>query len=223
MNPPTYHTLDQGTPEWHALRCGIVTASTVKALLTSKGAIANNDTARMLIKELAAQRISQYVEPQFMTADMMRGHEDEIDARALYSVKYAPVEQTGFVTREIAPGVILGASPDGLVGEDGLIECKSRRQKFQLDTIASAEVPEEYHAQIQAQLLVTGRKWCDFISYCGGWPMFVKRVEPDATLQAIIAEAVIAAEQRIQEITTSYAKNAEGLHMTERREEGEIE
>jgi putative phage-type endonuclease len=223
MTPPTYHTLDQGTPEWHALRCGIVTASTVKALLTAKGAIANNDTARTLIKELAAQRISQYVEPQFTTADMMRGHEDEIDARALYSAKYAPVEQTGFVTREIAPGVILGASPDGLVGEDGLIECKSRRQKFQLDTIASGEVPEEYHAQIQTQLLVTGRKWCDFISYCGGWPMFVKRVTPDATFQDIITEAVIAAEERIQEITTSYAANAEGLHMTERREEGEIQ
>jgi predicted phage-related endonuclease len=86
-------------------------------------------------------------------------------------------------------GFVIGYSPDGLVDDDGLIECKSRRQKFQVETILADRVPEEYMLQIQTGLLVTGREWLDFVSYCAGLPMFIKRVFPDARYQ----EAIIAA------------------------------
>jgi putative phage-type endonuclease len=223
MNPPVIHTeIEQGTPEWHALRCGTITASEVKHLLTATGKTAKNDKARAFILEKAAQRISRYVEPVFQNDAMLRGHDDEIEARTLYADKYAPVQQVGFVTREIAPGVIVGASPDGIVGECGLIEVKSRAQKYQVETIAAGVVPDEYAAQIQTQLLVTGRVWCDFLSYCGGLPMFVFRVAADAEAQAAIIEACAEAEARIQEIVFNYHKNAEGLHPTVRRESGDF-
>ena len=73
-----------------------------------------------------------------------------------------------------------------MVGDDGLIECKSRRQRFQIQTIADDEVPADYMIQLQTGLLVSERKWIDFISYSGGLPMFVKRVEPIPEYQEAI-------------------------------------
>jgi hypothetical protein len=111
--------------------------------------------------------------------DMLRGQEDEIEARAALRQHYAPVTETGFVTND-RWGFTIGYSPDGLVGDDGLIECKSRASKYQIQTIAENEVPApDYMIQLQTGLLVTERKWIDFVSYSGGLPMFVKRVEPD--------------------------------------------
>ena len=100
-------------------------------------------------------------------------------------------------------GVVIGYSPDGLVGDDGLIECKSRRQKFQIETILADEVPAEYLLQCQTGLLVTGRKWLDFISYCGGLPMFVKRVWPCPEIHRAILDAASAFEQRLAAAHTS--------------------
>jgi hypothetical protein len=217
MNQPTYHDdVEQGTDEWLALRCGRITASEVKKLLTSKNQLANNATSRGLIDELAAQRITNYVEPRYISDDMLRGHVDEIYARVLYGEKYAPVTQTGIVTREITDGVTIGASPDGLVGDDGLIEVKSRIQREHVKTILAGEVPEDYIAQIQTQLLVTGREWCDFISYCGGLPMFVHRVHRDEEIMQTITEACISAEVEIQRVVGCYVMAAMGLHPTER-------
>lgn len=214
---PEYHDVEQGSIEWHNLRCGIVTASEVKHLLTSKGKCADNDKAKAYIAELAAQRITNYVEPVFQTWDMERGHEDEADAKLIYFKHYGRVRNVGFATLEIAQGVTLGASPDGIVGDDGLVEVKSRKQKYQIETIATGEVPAEYVPQIQAQLLVTGREWCDFISYSGGLPMFVRRVLPDEEMQGQIIAAVCAAEERIQARVYLYNANSKTLIHTTRK------
>ncbi|MBX4389892.1 hypothetical protein K4H03_27830, partial [Mycobacterium tuberculosis] len=80
-----------------------------------------------------------------------------------------------------------------------LIECKSRAGKYQVQTIATNEVPAEYMIQLQTGLLVTGRKWIDFISYSGGLPMFVKRVEPDLLMQGAILAAATAFEAKVAE------------------------
>jgi hypothetical protein len=90
----------------------------------------------------------------------------------LYSKHYAPVEQCGFVTNN-KWGFTLGCSPDGLVGDDGMIEVKSRCQKFQVETIVEGKMPDDFLLQVQGELLVTQRKWCDFISYSAGLPMIV--------------------------------------------------
>jgi hypothetical protein len=112
---------------------------------------------------LLGQRITGYTEPRYISDDMLRGHDDEIEARIRYAEHFAPVTECGFVTND-DHGFVIGYSPDGLVDDDGLIECKSRRQKFQVETILADKVPEEYMLQIQTGLLVTGRKWLDFVS-----------------------------------------------------------
>lgn len=202
---PVYHPeLIQGSEEWLAARCGLITASEVKHLLTVKTLkVADNDKTRQHIWELLFQRLTGYVEPHYVSDDMLRGVEDEFYARELYAKHFAPVQEVGFVTND-RWGFTIGYSPDALVGDDGLLECKSRRGKYQIQTIADNEVPEDYVLQLQTGLLVTGRKWIDFVSYSGGLPMFVKRVEPDPLIQGAILAAATNFEAKIAEKEREY-------------------
>lgn len=197
----------QGSDEWFALRCGVLTASEMDKCITPTLKIADNDDTRSHVFELLAQRINKYVEPSYVSDDMMRGHEEEVLARIAYSDKYAPVEDVGFVTNDKF-GFILGCSPDGFVGDDGLIECKSRKQKYQLETILSKGMPSNKKIncmlQIQTALLVTERKWCDFISYHGGMPMVTYRILPDFEMQEAIVRAATAFEDKIKEKLAEY-------------------
>ena len=220
----TYHPdVEQGTPEWLEMRRGLLTASDVKLILTPTLKVANNDKTRQHVYELAAQRITEYVEPTYIGDDMLRGWEDEVRARDLYSAKYAPVTECGFVTND-AWGFTIGYSPDGLVGDDGLIEIKSRRQKYQVQTIIEGTTPDDYILQVQTGLLVTGRKWLDFISYSGGIPMFVTRVYPDPVIQDAIVTAASQFEASVCKAVSSYHDNvkAHGYHATERVVEQEM-
>ncbi len=221
MSTKYYGTIVQGSDEWLALRRGLITASEMSLLVTPTLKIAANDKSRSHVYELLAQRISGYTEPHYVGYEMLRGQEDEIHAKALYAEKYSPVAECGFVTND-QWGFTLGYSPDGLIGEHGLIECKSRRQKYQVQTIVENAVPEEYMLQIQTGLLVTGRQWLDFVSYCGGMPMAVIRVLPNAAIQDAIIEAATTAEKQIADKLTLYAVKANGLYPTERRIEQEM-
>ncbi len=219
-----HHDIEQGSEEWNALRCGILTASEVKLILTPTLKVASNDKERAHLFELLGQRITGYTEPRYISDDMLRGQEDEIEARIRYAEHYAPVTECGFVTND-DHGFVIGYSPDGLVGSDGLIECKSRRQKFQVETILNDEVPAEYMAQIQTGLLVTGRKWLDFVSYCAGMPMFVKRVFPNAKFQDAIIAAATGFEDRLQDAHRCYINALDRMPVvinTERTIEEEI-
>lgn len=222
----TYHAnLIQGSDEWLAMRCGLITASEMKHLLTVKSLkVADNDKTRQHIWELLFQRLTGFVEPQYVSDAMLRGQADEIYARAAYEEHFAPVTEVGFVTND-SWGFTIGYSPDGLVGDDGLIESKSRAGKYQIQTIAENEVPEDYLLQLQTGLLVTGRKWVDFISYSGGLPMFVKRVEPDLLIQGAIVAAATHFELKISEREREYRATLAGMRKvieTERRTDMEI-
>ena len=204
----TYHPeVVQGSVEWAALRCGLLTASEMKLILTPTLKLASNDKSRAHDWELLAQRITRYVEPQYYSDDMMRGYDDEDEARKLYSKAYAPATEMGFVTND-EWGFTLGFSPDGLVGDDGFIECKSRRQRFQIETIVenvtASTIPQEFMLQIQTGFLVTKRQWCDFISFSGGLPMATIRVLPDATIMFAILEAAAKFETRLAEKMEAY-------------------
>jgi predicted phage-related endonuclease len=221
-----YHSnVIQGSDEWLAMRCGLLTASEMRHLLTVKTLkVADNDKTRQHLWELLFQRLTGYVEPQYVSDAMLRGQADEIYARAAYEEHYAPVTEVGFVTND-SWGFTIGYSPDGLVGDDGLIECKSRAGKYQVQTIAEDEVPEEFLLQLQTGLLVTGRKWTDFISYSGGLPMFVKRVEPDPLIQGAIVAAATAFELKLAEKEREYRATLAGMRKvieTERRQEMEM-
>jgi hypothetical protein len=213
------YNVEQGTEEWHDVRRGIVTASVVGQLITTKTLKpAANDISRGLTATLVAERITGWTEPTYTSDDMMRGILDEPLARDLYSEHFAPVRECGFMVLTLAGGGRLGYSPDGIVGTDGLIEVKSRKPKKHLATILADEVPPENMAQIQAGLLVSGRKWCDYISYCGGMPMWVKRVWPDQRWFDAIGEAVEKFEETAAEMVAAYERSVKGLPMTKRND-----
>ena len=215
--------LIQGTDAWLAARCGLLTASEMKLILTPTLKAASNDKERGHLYELLAQRITQHVEPHYISDDMLRGMEDELTARDLYSEKYAPATQCGFVTND-RWGVTIGCSPDGLVGDDGMIEIKSRRQKYQIETIVSGEMPADYLMQVQTALLVTERAWCDFVTYSGGLPMLTLRVFPDPKVHDAIISAAQAFEERIAIRLDQYYAALASLRTipTERRVEQEM-
>lgn len=214
-----YEELEQGSEEWLEARRGLLTASEMKLILTPTLKVANNEKTRAHVWEIAAQAVTGHTEPQYISDDMLRGMYDEITARELYSKHYAPVTEVGFITND-KWGIEIGYSPDGLVGDDGLIEIKSRAQKFQFETIAKGLVPPEYELQLQAALLVSEREWIDYISYSAGMPLFVKRVYPDADIQDAILEATKDFYARVNSEIWAYRAAAKDLIMTERNEEG---
>lgn len=176
---------------------------------------ARGDTARSYTRLLVAERITGYTDPTFMSDDMMRGLMDEPRAIAAYAENYAPVTRVGFLVREGEWGQ-LGFSPDGLVGDEGFVEVKSRRPKKHLQTILDDDVPAENMAQIQAGLFVSGRRWCDYISFSGGMPLWPKRVFPDQRWFDAIEQAVDLFEKTAVEMTATYRARTAGLPMTER-------
>jgi hypothetical protein len=186
----------------------LVTASTLK--------VASNDKARGIIASLVAERITGEVEETYVNADMQRGIDHEPIARSRYAeINGVTVTEIGFMVAELAPGQKLGYSPDGLVGDDGLIEVKCPRAKGHVQTILADAVPGHHMAQLQAGLLVSGREWIDFISFCAGMPLFVKRVTPDPKWHKAIAEAVAAFEKAAEQMVSDYLARAEKLPATD--------
>jgi len=186
----------------------MVTPSTIKA--------ASNAETRALTALLAAERITCFTDQTYVSDDMERGWDDEARAIEKYEKHCGvTVDSLGFMVRDDW-GFRIGYSPDGLVGKRGLIEIKSRRPKKHLQTIIADAVPAENMAQIQAGLLVSGRDWCDYISYCGGMRLWVKRVEPDTRWQSAIVAATQAIEDAIAVMTATYHKAVTDLPDTER-------
>lgn len=217
------HDFEQGSDEWKAARCGLLTASEMHLIVTPTLKAASNDKERAHLYDLLAQRITSYVEPAYIGDAMLRGKEDEIEARLLYAKHFAPVESVGFITND-RWGFTLGYSPDGLVGDKGAIECKSRMQKHQLKTLVenvpAQTVPDEFVIQVQTGLLVAELEWIDFVSYCGGMPMCVIRAYPDLAVQAAIIKAATDFESRLSARLAQYdAALASGARLvpTERR------
>ena len=225
----TYHEdVVQGSDEWYKCRLGLLTASEMKYIITPTLKMASNDKEKTHLYELLAQRITQYVEPQYVSDAMLRGKSDEVEAIILYAKEYAPVHQVGFITND-RWGFTIGYSPDACVGEGGLVEAKSRMQKYQAQSIiensATDTIPEEFRLQCQTGLLVSEREWLDFITYSGGMPMATVRVYPDEKYQTAIVEAATAFEERLtqkmaiyEEVMASKAR----LIPTERRIEQEM-
>lgn len=216
MTTLTVHDqMQQGTQEWHDARRGLVTASVVGKLITPTLKTASNDTSRGIIATLAAERISGFTEDTPMNSDMWRGVDSEPYARDIYSGHYQQAVECGFMVRHF-DGFDLGYSPDGLVADDGLIEIKAPRAKTHINYILAGGVPAHYMAQCQAGLLVSGRRWLDFVSFCGGLPLFVARVTPDQAWQEAIIAAATQAETDITDLVGNYRTRSVGLHATER-------
>lgn len=201
-----HYDIIQGSDEWFAARCGLLTASEMKLIITAKTLkYSESEKEKTHLYELAAQRTTKYVEPVFTTFEMARGKDDESFARELYHENYDKVETCGFVTND-RWGFMLGYSPDGLVGVDGQLEGKSRKQKYQFETIVHKKIPEDFIIQVQTGLLVTEREWCDFTSYRDGMKMITLRAYPDLIIQDAIAAAADKFESKMKIILQQYNK-----------------
>ena len=183
----------QGSPDWFDARLGKVTASRVADVIarTKSGP----STSRMnYAAQLVAERLTGKVEKSFTNAAMEWGTNCEPDARAAYSFMHdVDVSEVGFV---LHPSIgMTGASPDGLVGDDGLLEIKCPNTATHIATLLSGAVPAKYITQMQWQLSCTGRAYCDFASFDPRLPdrmqLFVKRVERDDALIAELEAEVI--------------------------------
>lgn len=210
-----YDDLEQRSAEWYDVRRGILTASAIGQLITPTLKLADNDTSRALTTLLAAERVTGHTDITWQSADMFRGVMEEPLARDLYSEHFAPVAECGFMRRDLGVGV-LGLSPDGLVGDVGLIEVKSRRQKKQVSTVLSGRVPPENLAQCQAALLVSGRTWLDYLSFSNGMHLWVHRVYPDIQWFEVITAAVAKFEQAAEQMVSDYLERVDGLPLAER-------
>ena len=172
---------DQRTPEWFAARLGKVTASRVADVIakTKTGYSASREN---YMAQLVVERMTNTQAESFTNAAMQWGNDQEPFARAAYEIKQGVmVEETGLVDHPTIP--MAGASPDGLVGEDGLVEIKCPNTATHIDTLLTQTVPGKYITQMQFQMACTGRQWCDFVSFDPRMPtkaqIFVKRVLRD--------------------------------------------
>jgi len=178
----------QGESEWLKMRCGLPTASNFKKLLTSKGKKSTQWKAYMY--KLAAERITGEVHQEFYGHDMELGNEREAEARDTYSfIKEVSVKEVGFIFKDKEK--LFGYSPDGLVSDDGLIEIKNCQPKIQIERIAKQWNGVEHYQQIQGGLFISGRKWCDLISFCRGLKLYVVRIYPDPDFFKALEKSLI--------------------------------
>jgi len=213
-----YNELIQGSEEWKRARLGILTASQVKNVITPTGKLADNKDSRAIVYEKVAERITGRIGESFSNPDMERGNNFEPFARDLYDKEIAPVKEIGFIVRDFG-GFKIGYSPDGEVGEDGLIEIKAPGRTKHVKEICLNEEPKEHMMQFQTGMLVTDRKWCDYIAYYNGMKLRVVRVYPDLKLQDLIVKAAENLETRITECIEDYHTNTKQMPMAELIEE----
>lgn len=193
-----HYDIAQGTEEWLHARLGLITASTMNTVLTPKLKIAANAESRMVVYNIIAERLTGEIEPHYQSDTMLAGHIWEEYAKKAYSKKHEPVHDCGFITND-KWGFTIGYSPDGLVGEEGLVECKARISKLQIKTVVEGGVPEEFMLQCQTALLVTERKYIDFLSYSNGLHMLKETIEPIPEYFDKIIEASEKTEKDIAE------------------------
>lgn len=155
---------EQRTPEWFAERLGKITASRIADVVGKTKSGSYGAARKNYMAELLCQRLTGQQEEKFTSATMQHGTDTEPAARAMYTLETgADVTETGFIPH---PSIAMsGASPDGLVGEDGLIEIKCPNTATHLEFLQSRKPKHEYLLQMQWQMACTGRQWCDFVSY----------------------------------------------------------
>ena len=202
--------IEQGTPEWHALRIGKATASRIADIVrTTKTGV--SATRQRYLGELVAERLTGAKADSFKNADMDWGNEKEAEARNAYSfLRGADVEQIAFVDH---PGIKMsGASPDGLVGADGLIEIKCPATHTHIATLLSQTIDADYITQMQWQMACTGRQWCDFVSFDPRMPQdmqfFCKRVARDSdrilALEAEVIAFLASVDETVSKLVAMY-------------------
>ena len=198
------HTnIEQRSEEWHQLRIGRVTGTRIAEMAAGKP-----PTFETLCRKIVSERMTgQSSERVFVNDAMENGIALEDEARAVYEMEtLTTVEQVGFISRDD----LLGISPDGLVGEDGLVEIKCPLSHTHLGyLLANGKAWKAYKHQLLGQLWVSGREWVDFVSYSPMFPedkrLLIERVKPDAEYFALLDEKAKQLRARVEEILAAIA------------------
>lgn len=203
------HDIQQGSPEWFSARLGKVTASKIADVMMKPTTAGYQNYKAQLVCE----RLTGTATEGFTSSAMQHGTDTEPQARAFYEMETGfDVDEIGFVPHpEIG---MSGASPDGMVGEVGLVEIKCPQPAEHIRILTGGDIKRNYLLQMQWQMACTGREWCDFVSFNPALPfeiqMHCQRVEADATAQAEITKAVTDfladVEATAKKLTETYQK-----------------
>ena len=195
--------IEQGSDAWFAQRIGLVTASRlndVMATLKSGGEAATRKNYRA---QLIAERLTKTKADSFTNSAMQWGTDNEPIARAMYEIQTGnDVDQVGFI---VHPDIAMtGASPDGFINSDGLIEIKCPNTATHIDYLLNGVAPTEYHNQMLWQMECTGRDWCDFASFDPRMPddmqLFIVRFNKDDTKLKELRAGVVKFLSEVDEI-----------------------
>lgn len=209
--------IEQGSPEWFAQRLGKVTASRVADVIakTKTGYSTSRDN---YMAQLVCERMTNTVAESYSNSAMQWGTETEPLARAAYEAHAdVLVDEVAMIQHPTIESA--GASPDGLVGDDGQLEIKCPNTATHIDTLLSQTVPGKYITQMQWQMACTGRQWCDFVSFdprmSDGLQLFVKRVPRDNAYIAMLEEEVkkflVELDGKIMKLNELKEKNGNSL------------
>ena len=203
--------IHQGTKEWLDQRLGKVTASRLNDVMMDKTRAGYQN----YLAQLVCERLTGQHSEQQKSAAMQHGNDTEPRARAMYELQTGlEVSEVGFVDHPIIS--MTGASPDGLVGKDGMIEIKCPQPAKHLKTLTGGNINTAYARQMQWQMVCTGREWCDFVSFSPEFPdemqLHIRRVEFDPGLTAGITDCVeiflAAVDAKIGELSQVYREAA---------------
>lgn len=194
------YNCEQGTDEWYKCRLGKLTGSVAHTVyVQGKG-------LETLCLEKATEILTGIIPENYTNEAMQHGHEYETEARDIYELETGnKVVQVGFCE----DNEYFGVSPDGLIGDDGLIEIKCPTDKTYTQYLIDMKIKPEYYAQMQAQMLVTKRGWCDYVVYNSHFekPIIIQRVYADKEFMEKLGSGVVYGMRRIKEIVEQVKSN----------------
>ena len=187
---------EQRSPEWYALRAGIPTSSEFATVMAKGRGGDDSKTRRTYLLKLAGEVLTGEPMENYSNHHMERGRAMEGEARALYAfMRDADPQPVGFIRNGDR-----GASPDALLGDNGVLEIKTKLPHLLIDLILKDEFPPEHKAQCQGQLWIAERTWLDLVVYWPKLPLFVKRVTRDDAYIATLITAVDAFNEELRQM-----------------------
>jgi len=201
---------NQGDTSWLVARCGVVTASEVDALITPEDKLRTGEGVRTYLYEKLTERVLGLTGSVPPTFSMDNGTAMEKEAIPWLEFTYNwEIERVGFCKSDDGK---IGCSPDGLIGEDGGVELKCPKQTTHMRYLVEGVVPKQYRAQINMSLLVTGRKWWNFVSYSRYLPPLIVRVERNEVALSALKGALESFITELDQRTAEIKKMISGLH-----------
>lgn len=186
----------QNDDDWHRHRSGLVTASQMKTVLANGKGGTESKTRASYLRRLASEIITGEPLESFTSQAMARGHAMEDEARSYYAFLHdVEPQQVGFIRNGRK-----GCSPDSLLGTDGLLEIKTQRGDLLIETLLKDQIPPEHIAQIQGQLWIAERDWCDLTVFWPAMPTFVRRAGRDEVYIAKLSDAVDRFNDELDEL-----------------------